>query len=118
MKNNYFFSFLLITIIACKQKAPSIKTPPTESHKTMIVTTEKLQRVEMTIDGMMCAISCAATIEKKLNAAEGVSIAKVDFDTKKALIAFDTLQLNSIQLEEIIKGVGDAYSVSEIITLD
>lgn len=118
MKNSCFLCFLLITAIACKQKTPSIKTPPAESHMTMIATTEKLQQVEMTIEGMMCAIGCAATIEKKLNAVEGVATAKVDFDSKKALIAFDAQQLNSIKIEKIIEGVGTAYSVSEIIPVD
>lgn len=118
MKKIILFSFLLMTVAACEQKKPSIKVPPVQTEKTVALTTDELQQVEMTIEGMMCAIGCAATIEKKLNATEGVATAKVDFDSKKAQIAFDAQQLNTLQLKEIIMGVGDAYSISDIVPLD
>ena len=91
-----------MTLTACEQKTPNVKVPPVQAKKTVALATDKLQQVEMTIEGMMCAIGCAATIEKKLNATEGIATAKVDFDSKKALIAFDSQQLNALQLKEII----------------
>ena len=40
--------------------------------------------MEMTIEGMVCAMGCAAVIEKKLNKTAGITNAKVDFNSKKA----------------------------------
>lgn len=76
--------------------------------------TEEMEAVilEMTIEGMVCAMGCAAVIEKKLNKTTGITKATVDFPSKKALVEFDRKALNSSQIIEVVKSVGEAYSVS------
>lgn len=99
--------------LGCQQQNPKTKTPPL--NLTQEKTTGKyVSQMEMTIDGMMCAIGCAATIEKKLNATSGIGSATVDFESKKAWIVFDRMQINPQQITAVVTGVGEAYSVKEI----
>lgn len=77
---------------------------PTEAMEVVVM--------EMTIEGMVCAMGCAAVIEKKLNKTAGITKATVDFASKKALVEFNRKALNSTQIVEVVKSVGEAYSVS------
>ena len=79
-----------------------VKTPPVQLEPSTASVDEKSQVIEMTIEGMMCAIGCTATIEKKLQTTQGVTSAAVDFDSKLAKITFDPSQINSEKIEEVI----------------
>lgn len=54
------------------------------------------------IEGMSCKINCATKIEKNLNKMDGVKIAIVDFDNKKATVIFDS---NSVVNADFIKTI-------------
>ena len=62
---------------------------------------------------MRCANGCAANIEKKLSQTQGVQSAKVDFESKQAVISYDKEQVTESTLISIIEGMngGDAYKV-------
>lgn len=116
------FAFVVLATItpfffACQDQAPATKVPPiaVASAKVSVVAN---QAMEITIEGMTCAIGCAATIQKKLNATTGISSATVDFATKKALILFDDKQIQPTAIREIVPAVGAAYSVSAFEILD
>ena len=72
----------------------------------------------MNIEGMMCAVGCAATIEKNLNKTEGIKSAKVDFETKKATLTFDAELLNPNEVTQVVLNTGEAYSVTDIELID
>ena len=69
--------------------------------------------MEMTIEGMMCAIGCAATIQKKLNATTGITSATVDFDSKKAQLGFDQALLTPDAIKAIVTDISKVYSIPE-----
>ncbi|WP_338410206.1 heavy metal-associated domain-containing protein [uncultured Flavobacterium sp.] len=68
------------------------------------------------IEGMTCAIGCAALIEKKISKLEGVSKAEVDFETKTATVIYDAHKLNQEKLTKTVEDIanGALYKVSKI----
>ena len=106
---------LALLQVHCTSSTPQTKTPPVQLEVEAAASpTEALEAVvmEMTIEGMVCAMGCAAVIEKKLNKTAGITKATVDFASKKALVEFNRKALNSTQIVEVVKSVGEAYSVS------
>ena len=106
---------LALLQVHCNSSTPQTKIPPVQLESiTPKNQTEEIEAVvmEMTIEGMVCAMGCAAVIEKKLNKTAGVTKATVDFLSKKALVEFDRKALNSSKIVEEVKSVGEAYSVS------
>ena len=111
MKRTLLVLLTLILGSSCQSKKPETKTPPIQQEESTRVEVATAT-VSMTIEGMVCAMGCAAVIEKKLNATPGISKATVDFPSKNALIEFDDAQINPNGIIDIVKGVGEAYSVS------
>lgn len=111
MKKTLLVLLTLILGSSCQSKKPETKTPPVQQEENTRVEVATAT-VSMTIEGMVCAMGCAAVIEKKLNATPGISKATVDFPSKNALIEFDDAQINPNGIIDIVKGVGEAYSVS------
>ncbi|MGB1449070.1 MAG: heavy-metal-associated domain-containing protein [Flavobacteriaceae bacterium] len=112
MKEGLYLIVALILCASCQNKTGAIKTPPSQIEEVKNVVTANTT-VSMTIEGMVCAMGCAAVIEKKLNATPGIAKATVDFPSKNALIQFDDQQLNPNDIIAVVKAVGEAYSVSE-----
>ena len=105
---------LLVVTAACNTTPnPKIKTVETEAPKEMASGVE-LSNIELTVEGMTCQIGCAAAIEKKLNAVDGVQSATVDFITKTARVSFDASLVNSDTLTNAISSAGKSYSVSNV----
>ena len=96
---------------SCQSKKPGPKLLPTQQEEVTTMVASNAT-VSMTIEGMVCAMGCAAVIEKKLNATPGIAKASVDFPSKKALIEFDDTQITPNVIIDVVKEVGDAYSVS------
>ena len=112
MKIKCFILLTLVLNLGCQSNSPKTKVPPTQKS-VVEKTVEANKRVSLTIEGMVCAMGCAAVIEKKLNATPGIAKATVDFPSKKALVEYDGGQINPNEIIEVVKKVGDAYSVSE-----
>lgn len=110
MKNSLGFIVSLIVILSCSDTPPKTITPPVLTPAKEVAL--EPETVEMTIQGMMCAIGCAARIEKKLINSEGIEEAQVNFDSKKAIIRYDKTFLNPTKITEIIQAIGDSYTVS------
>ena len=68
------------------------------------------KKITLKIQDMSCA-SCAQTVEKSLNKAEGVSEAKVNFAAEKAYITFNPQKNSRRNLIEVVKNSG--YDVKE-----
>jgi len=75
-----------------------------------------LQTASFKIEGMTCAIGCAATIQEELTALDGVQTAKVDFDKKLATVTFDKTIQNPETLTKVVQATGDGktYKVSDM----
>lgn len=113
---------LLITavIFSCKNETkPEVKTIEiaSETSKTLDPNAT-YAKAEFTIEGMTCAIGCAATIEKKIAKMEGVKSSVVDFDRKLAMVEYDQAKVTPNSLEETVTKVADIYKVSDMKTVD
>ena len=68
------------------------------------------KKITLKITDMSCA-SCAQTVEKSLNKANGVSEAQVNFAAEKAYVTFDPQQNSRDKLIEVVENSG--YGVKE-----
>ncbi|WP_158846957.1 heavy-metal-associated domain-containing protein [Algibacter sp. L4_22] len=75
-------------------------------------------KAEFTIEGMTCAIGCAATIEKRIAKMEGVKSSKVDFDKKLAMVEYDEAKVSPESLTKTVTSVADLYSVKDMKKVD
>ena len=107
MKKIQLFSLLigLFVFTACKNnKGPKTVAVETTATKTINAAFQKAQPMAMSIEGMVCAIGCAALIEKNLN--------------QKATLIFDAEVLSSNQVTQIVLNTGEAYTVKDFQLLD
>ena len=113
-----FVSLLIVTFNACKNN-DSTKAKIVNPYESGIEITLKYpKQIIMNIEGMTCAIGCAATIEKNLNKTTGIKSAKVNFNTKKATLMFDADILNPNDIAQIILNTSNDYSVSDLKLID
>ncbi len=105
--------FTSLAFWACKNDAET-QTTEAPAEKT-IAADAKMETASLGIDGMTCEMGCAATIESKLSALDGVKDAHVDFEGKTATVSFDANQQTLASLTETIEktGGGDTYKVTE-----
>lgn len=76
-----------------------------------------IEKATFQIEGMTCAMGCAQTIENKLAKMEGVSHAKVDYETKTATVEFDNGLQNPVQIKETVEKIANgAYQVENMTT--
>jgi periplasmic mercuric ion binding protein len=115
------FALVSLLLVGCKDKttiASNDGEKPTS--KKEIIAAVKPEIASFKIEGMVCAIGCAKTIEDKLAKIEGIQKAKIDFDTKQATVNFDLDKLTSKDIVKAVETTGDGktYKVSEIKTLN
>tara|TARA_R110002050_G_scaffold94765_2_gene197149 strand:- start:5560 stop:5949 length:390 start_codon:yes stop_codon:yes gene_type:complete len=113
--------FVIATIFfSCKNEAkPEVKTVEVATEITKeLDPNATYAKAEFTINGMTCAIGCAATIEKKIAKMEGVKSAKVDFDKKLAMVEYNEAKVTPSLLEETVTKVADIYKVVDMKTVD
>lgn len=121
LKNIIVVVLLAVSFMACKNEtAPEVVTV---DNDTTEITNEldpnaSYAKAEFTIEGMTCAMGCAKTIEKKMAKLEGVKSAKVDFDSRIAMVEYDEAKVTPTTLEEVVKKAGDVYSVKDMKTVD
>ena len=113
MQKALLFTLLFFCIFGCKQQTAKVKSPPSREVSSIENTTKPTAQMEMTIEGMMCALGCAATIQKKLNATAGITSATVDFDSKRAQLGFDQALLTPDAIKAIVTDISKVYSIPE-----
>lgn len=83
-------------------------------NESTIVVSENLTKADYAIEGMVCAMGCAATIQKDIVELEGVVVSSVNYETGKAHFEFDA---NVVSEEDIIfkiESIADGqYKVGE-----
>jgi len=120
LRNILALTMLVAFVIACKNDAkPEVKTVETETTEVKELNPDATYaKAEFTVEGMTCAIGCAATIEKKIAKMEGVKSAKVDFDKKLAMVEYDVEKVNPDLLVDTVKKTGETYSVTDMKTVE
>ena len=126
LQNFAILSFLSVGLVACGEKTNQETDAVVENDVPQTEQTEQkndvlqgeLAKADFEIEGMSCAIGCAAVIEKKLASLDGVKEAKVDFDSKKAEVIYDDAKQNATTLQETVEKVadGETYKVKNIHT--
>lgn len=81
--------------------------------RTEVVTSSE-EKVTVFVEGMSCAMGCANTIEKTLNATAGISSASVDFEAGTAEIVYNPEVISKDEILKTINGVngGETYTAS------
>jgi Cu+-exporting ATPase len=122
MKNTLAFILLStsLSIIACNNPtSPKVVTvETTQNMKADPLPMAEEAFGKLTIEGMTCAIGCAATIEKNLQKTTGVTFANVDFETKTAWVVYDAKHLNMEAISMVVKATGESYSVTKMERLN
>ena len=70
-----------------------------------------MQKAKFQIKGINCK-SCASLIEEKLKNLEGVIEAKVDFNSKKAVVAYDEEKTGENNIKKAVQEAGN-YQVED-----
>ncbi|HMC00176.1 MAG TPA: heavy metal-associated domain-containing protein [Flavobacteriaceae bacterium] len=117
------FIFLVpFLAINCKDNAaPEIVTVEVETKaesNKVLDPNATYAKAEFTVNGMMCEIGCAKTIEKKLAEMDGVKFASVNFNEKLAMIEYDEAKVTPEIIEETVTKIADIYKVSDMKTVD
>ena len=103
----------ILSFFSSKQKTPEVKTIEVTVPQEVVLNMEALVKSELQITGMTCAIGCAASIEKKLNATPGIQSATVSFESALAQIVFDPNWIQDQELSTVIQSVGPLYKVTK-----
>ena len=118
-------AFAAVLLTGCKKNetadataaaAQTAKTETAAAEKPAV--TGKLETASFHIEGMTCAVMCAAKIEKELAAMDGVQNAKVDFEKKTATIEYDNAKQTPEKFVAKVESVADGktYKVSDVKT--
>lgn len=113
-------SLFALLVMNCKNEVkPEVKTVEVATEASnSIDPNATYAKAEFTIDGMTCAIGCAATIQKKMAKLDGVKSATVDFDRKLAMVEYNEAKVTPALLEETVNKVGDTYKVKDMKTVE
>jgi Cu+-exporting ATPase len=105
---------------SCKNEVkPEVKTIEVQTEAVKELDPNAIYaKAEFTIDGMTCAVGCAATIQKKISKMDGVKSATVDFDKKLAMVEYNEAKVTPISLTEAVAKVSDTYKVSDMKTVE
>jgi Cu+-exporting ATPase len=114
MKKIIILLLLTLVITSCGDKKNTLKPEKSNTKKEQVAA--KLKSVEVTIEGMTCEIGCARTIQSKLSKMDGITYAKVNFNTKKGFFTYDANKLSENDIAKKIDGIagGALYKATEI----
>lgn len=104
-------TFGLFSLSACSNSNSN------EMAEEVVVNKDVEANAESTfsVDGMVCAMGCAAVIQKELGVVNGVAFAKVDFDKELATIKYDDRIVSEADLIAAIENVGeDLYKATKV----
>tara|TARA_B100001093_G_C26460524_1_gene856229 strand:+ start:261 stop:635 length:375 start_codon:yes stop_codon:yes gene_type:complete len=111
------FYVLMLLIVGCNSKSPEKKTVSHNNEITETISDKNLSNISFPVEGMTCEVGCAARIEKKVAAMEGVASTKVDFEAKTAYVSFDSITISFDDLKTTIESLGDNYKVGEVTSI-
>lgn len=117
LKQTFLAASLSLLLVSCKNEnsSSSEEIQDVEQDTTnTIVANPKTASFE--IEGMTCEIGCANLIEGKLNKLDGVTEAKVDFESKTATVTYDADKLNQEKITKTVQAIagGDLYKVAKV----
>ena len=113
-------AFAFLATISCKKEQKEVEVIAVDTieevKKSTISEDATLAKVQFNIEGMTCAIGCAAKIQKSLGNMDGVKKATVNFENKTAIVEYDVDQVNTKLLAERVVLNGNQFKVSNFQT--
>ena len=107
-----------ITFNGCKNNQFSTKELVNYSDPDVEEAFKSPKQIKMNIEGMICAVGCAAMIEKNLNETNWIKLAKVDFESKKAILIYDANRLTTNDITQVVLNTGSDYLVTDLELID
>lgn len=110
----------VFVLFSCKKEVSTpeeVTVEYKEDTKKPIAENATIAKAKFNIEGMTCAIGCAAKIEKSLGKMDGVQSAKVDFETKTAEVSYDVDQVTTSLLTERVMKAGSMFKVKNMKTI-
>ncbi|MBL4594751.1 MAG: heavy-metal-associated domain-containing protein [Flavobacteriales bacterium] len=108
--NRVFILLFIVTVVSSCGNNEEQK----EEEVSIEVSTENLTIADYTIEGMVCAMGCAATIEKDVVGMTGVVVSEVNYETGKAHFEFDQAIVSENEIIAKIESIADGqYKVEE-----
>ena len=120
---NIIYSIVVIAILAstftgCRNNQFSTKNLVNYSDPDVKVPFKSPKQIKMNIEGMICAVGCAALIEKNLNKTNWIKLAKVDFESKEAILTYDANRLTTNDITQVVLNTGSNYFVTDLELID
>ena len=107
-KRFYIVFSLVLFLAACGNSTNDVTVDKTE------ISAENLLVADFAIEGMVCAVGCAKTIEEEVGTLSGVAVSTVDFESGKAHFEFDKSKLSEKEIIAKIESLADGqYKVGK-----
>lgn len=108
-----FYYLLVVLFFSCNTATKPKKKNVDHNKEEKVELTADMSHISFPIKGMTCEVGCAARIEKKVTASEGVVNSKVDFKAETAYVSFDPSATSFEAIRSTIEGLGADYKVGE-----
>jgi len=82
-----------------------------ENTTTTELSAGETQTVDYAVEGMVCAMGCAATIQKEVADIDGVTISEVNYEDEKAHFEFDPSKTTEAAIKAKIATIADGQYV-------
>jgi len=108
--------YFIVAAIGLSVAACSNQPQPEAATDNKDLVMEQPTTMTVSIEGMTCAMGCAAAIQKECGKLAGVAESKVDFDAKSGTFTYDAAKLTQADLIKCIEGVngGGAYKATVV----
>lgn len=103
-----------IGLITFSISACSETTQDATESADVVISEADLFIADYSVEGMVCAMGCAKTIQDEVADMAGIAACEVDFESGKAHIEFDQTQVKEGDIIAAIEGMADGqYKVSK-----
>ena len=107
INNTFIFLFFITIIYSCGTELKN-------EEVSKVVNAENLIIADYAIEGMVCAMGCAGTIQKDVASLSGVVVSSVDYEAGKAHFEYNQSIVSEKEIIAKIEGIGDGqYKVKE-----
>lgn len=111
------FAFATLLLVGCKDKTTVASNEvETATSNKEIAAAVKPETASFKIEGMVCAMGCAKTIENKLAKMEGIQKATIDFNSKQATVNYDLDKLTEQDIVKAVEATGDGKTYKVILS--
>jgi len=104
-------TFILVAIATSIVACGGNDTTNEENTETTEVAILETQVLDYAVDGMVCAMGCAATIQHEVADIEGVSVSDVNYEDEKAHFEFDPSKTSEEAIKAKIATIADGQYV-------